>query len=110
MTSEDKIQYIFNSLNVYSKKYIENIKYLFYKDPSPIVRHEAAYIFGKLKDKECSSSLLEVINNDNNRFVVHEALLALSNRGDIQYESEIEKLTIHSDEDVADTANYHCKD
>ena len=104
MTSEDKIQYIFNSLNVNSKIYLENVTYLLKNDPSPIVRHEAAYIFGELKDEECASALLNTINKDTNRFVVHEALLALSNRGDLQYEAEIQKLTKHSDTDVADTA------
>lgn len=104
MTSEDKIQYIFNSLNDSSTEYLDNIKHLLKNDPSPIVRHEAAYILGELKDKECAVSLLNAINEDDNRFVVHEALLALSNRGDIQYESEIEMMIRHSDQDVADTA------
>ncbi len=104
MTSEDKIQYIFNSLNVNSVEYLENVKYLLKNDPSPIVRHEAAYIFGELKNEECSISLLKAINTDSNRFVIREALLALSNRGEIKYKSEIKKLLTHSDSDMVDTA------
>ena len=50
MTSEEKIQYVFNTLNTNSEEYRSNVASLLMNDPSPIVRHEAAYIFGEIEE------------------------------------------------------------
>lgn len=104
MTSEEKIKYVFNTLNTNSIKYRSNVASLLMNDPSPVVRHEAAYIFGEIEDKSCSEFLINAIQNDNNRFVVHEALLSLSNRGEETTKIIIESQINNSDQDVADTA------
>ena len=104
MTSEEKIQYIFNTLNINSEEYRSNVAFLLLNDPSPVVRHEAAYIFGEIEDRSCSELLIHAIQNDNNRFVVHEALLALSNKGEETTLGIIKTNINNSDQDVADTA------
>lgn len=104
LSAEEKIQYIFNALNVNDAEYKSNVGSLLVNDPSPVVRHEAAYIFGELEDESCTDFLIKTINTDNNRFVVHEALLALSNRGIPESQQIISEQINNSDRDVADTA------
>ncbi|MCE7733727.1 MAG: HEAT repeat domain-containing protein [Candidatus Heimdallarchaeota archaeon] len=104
MTSEERIQYVFNTLNTNSEEYRSDVASLLMNDPSPVVRHEAAYIFGEIEDRSCSEFLINAIQNDNNRFVVHEALLALSNRGEAKTKFIIKKQINNSDSDIADTA------
>ncbi|MHA2097910.1 MAG: HEAT repeat domain-containing protein [Candidatus Kariarchaeaceae archaeon] len=104
LSSEEKIQYIFDALNKNSNEYRKNVAYLLQRDPSPIVRHEAAYIFGELSNEDCSNYLIETITHDTNRFVIHEALLALSNRGNIENQHFIEGQLSNPDKDIVDTA------
>lgn len=106
-SSEQRIQAIFHQLFDDSNNSIEILAYSLQNDPSPIVRHEAAYTLGEKQNKLCIEPLIQAIKNDSHKIVVHEAMLALANLGAINYpESQTTILgQLHyPDEDVVDTA------
>ncbi len=106
-TSEQRIQSIFHLLFDDSNKSIDILNKVLEKDPSPIVRHEAAYILGEKENKLAVKPLIDAIESDTHKIVIHEAALALANLGKLGYpESEkiLQHLLDHPDGDVADTA------
>lgn len=103
-TPEERIQFIFQSQNDATDVRLVKVGYLLENDPSPIVRHEAAYVLGEVNSEVSSKFLLHAIQNDPNRFVVHESALALGNLGDISFLDDLTKLLEHPDHDVVLTA------
>lgn len=59
------------------------------KDPSPLVRHEAAFAIGWVGNQDCISVLQDALFNDKSFLVRHEAAMALSELGGV---SEIQAL------------------
>lgn len=51
------------------------------KDPSLVIRHEAAFILGSSKDKRALSPLVKAIRNDSSNLVRHEAIESLGDLG-----------------------------
>ena len=106
-SSEQRIQAIFHLLADNSDKAIKILSHSLSNDPSPIVRHEAAYILGEKATVLSIDPLIQAIGTDRHKIVVHESLLALANLGSIAYpESQkvIEGQLNNADADVVDTA------
>ncbi len=51
------------------------------EDPSSVLRHEAAFLLGTLKNKKVISLLMYSIENDQSDLVRHEAIEALGDNG-----------------------------
>lgn len=106
-TSEQRIQAIFHLLYDNSSKAVDILSTVLVKDPSPIVRHEAAYILGEKENSLAVFPLIKAITSDTHKIVVHEAALALGNIGKLGYpenEKILQQLLNHTDTDVVDTA------
>lgn len=73
-------------------------------DQSPIVRHECAYSLGEMNSDGVHQSLVNTINHDTNKFVVHEAALALANLGEKASMVVLRSLLKHENRDVVLTA------
>ena len=105
-TSEQRIQAIFHQLFDNSNNSINILCNTLQYDPSPIVRHEAAYILGEKHNPLAVDVLIKVIETDSHKIVIHESALALANLGNIAYpksEHTLQKLLQYPDEDVVDT-------
>ena len=77
------------------------------KDPSPVIRHEAAFKLGSSKSKKAVKPLIESIINDPSDLVRHESLEALGDLG-IKTKEVIELLSRykkHKNEFIRDTAH-----
>lgn len=106
-TSEQRIQAIFHQLFDNSDKSINILANTLQNDPSPIVRHEAAYILGEKDNNMAVDALIRAIETDNHKIVVHESALALGNLGKLGYpdsENILKKVLQYPDIDVIDTA------
>lgn len=106
-TSEQRIQAIFHHLFDNSDNSINVLANTLLNDPSPIVRHEAAYILGEKDNPLAVDALIRAIETDPHKIVVHESALAIANLGNLGYpksEVALKKLLQHPDEDVVDTA------
>ena len=106
-SSEQRIQAVFqllldelpDSFNVLAKT--------LHTDPSPIVRHEAAFVLGEKNSFIGVQPLIHAIYNDPNKFVVHESALALANLGIIgspHSDKILNELLNDKDRDIIDTA------
>ncbi len=51
------------------------------KDPSSIIRHEAAFLLATTKKKKAIKPLIEAIKTDKSELVLHEAIEALGDLG-----------------------------
>ena len=59
-------------------------------DPSPVIRHEAAFLLGESKNKKVVSILMQAIKDDESDLVRHEAIEAL---GDLKVKTrQVENL------------------
>jgi HEAT repeat protein len=89
LSLEEAIRYdIVNNLvsidNDLSRQLLMNI---LLNDPSPLVRHEAAFALGWIGDQTCAPVLRRALANDTSLLVRHEAAMALaefSSNADIQ--------------------------
>lgn len=106
-SSEQKIQAIFHLLFDSSDDGIEKLNSILLSDPSPIVRHEAAYILGEKSNALAVPVLIKAITTDSAAIVVHESALALANLGQIAYplsQKILSDLLNNPDENIVDTA------
>lgn len=106
-TPEQRIQAIFHLLTESDDKSIQIIAHSLHNDPSPIVRHEAAYILGEKDNILAIHPLINAIQNDTAEIVVHESALALANLGQLGYPESrtvLSALLKSSDENIVDTA------
>src|SRR3989442_15970087 len=69
-------------------------------DPSPLVRHEAAFSLGQLEFKSAVPALLEALGNDESVLVRHESAVALGSIGDETARSGLIDRLRDPDEDV----------
>jgi HEAT repeat protein len=70
------------------------------EDPSPLVRHEAAFAMGQLEFKSGVSSLIEAMAKDESVLVRHESAVALGSIGDERARPGLMLLLEDVDEDV----------
>ncbi|MCY3413108.1 MAG: HEAT repeat domain-containing protein [Candidatus Heimdallarchaeota archaeon] len=105
MSSEQKVQQIFRSLKYQEPDEIEQIIYYLHHDSSAIVKHEAAFALGEIKNKKLAAKELSyAIQHDPSVFVIHEASLALSNLGLAEYQPILRSVLDHPDSNVRKTA------
>ena len=60
---------------------IEIFKKVIVSDSSPVIRHEAAFLLGRSKNKEAVDILIQAIKTDTSDLVRHEAIEALGDSG-----------------------------
>ncbi len=101
-SAETRIQAVFQLLSM--GKGINAIIDALFNDPNPIVRHECAYCLGEMNNEAGNIALIKSIETDTNRFVVHEAALAVANTRYINSQHVIEELLNNDDTDIVDTA------
>jgi len=70
------------------------------KDPSPLVRHEAAFALGQLGFKSAVPALLEAMKNDESVLVRHECAVALGSIGDERSRNGLVEALDDPNEDV----------
>ena len=70
------------------------------EDPSPLVRHEAAFAMGQLEFKSGVPSLLEAMAKDESVLVRHESAVALGSIGDERARPGLMTALEDVDEDV----------
>ncbi len=70
------------------------------EDPSPLVRHEAAFAMGQLEFKSGVPSLLEAMARDESVLVRHESAVALGSIGDERARPGLMTALEDVDEDV----------
>src|SRR5207245_3637343 len=73
-------------------------------DPSPLVRHEAAFSLGQLEFKSAVPALLEAMANDDSVLVRHESAVDLGSIGEETARSGLIDGLREPDEDVRLTA------
>ena len=75
-------------------------------DPSPVVRHEAAFVLGESKRPEAIAPLIYAIMYDHSDLVRHEAIEMLGDLGfkDKKVEDFLKKLTRDKNPFIKDTA------
>jgi len=64
-----------------SKKNFKTICEAIKKDPSAIIRHEAAFLLGTWKNEDAIAPLIDAVENDSSDLVIHEAIEALGDLG-----------------------------
>lgn len=104
-TEEERIQFIFQTLHNSSSDRLTKVMDILSADVDPIVRHEAAYILGELGGDEATKGLISAIHTDANKFVVHEAMLALGTTGDYSQREMVRSFIDNEDEDLRRTAS-----
>ncbi len=104
-TKDARIQAAFKLENMPEEENIEAMAQCMFTDPSPIVRHEAAFSLGETAaPKIAGPHLVKAIETDKSSFVVHEALMALGTLGDKSFIPFIQKYLDHEDPDIAESA------
>ena len=82
VTKEERIQAAFHLENLPDEESIHTLGKALKTEPSPIVRHEIAFALGETAAPEIVAPYLkDAVQNDNNVFVRHEAILALATIG-----------------------------
>ena len=104
-TMEERIQAAFQ---LESAKKDENILKLargLKTDPSPIVRHEFAFSLGETGRPDLvTKPLMDAVENDENVFVRHEAILALSTLGKKEFIPFVERFLNDPVKEMAESA------
>jgi deoxyhypusine monooxygenase len=104
-TQEARIQAAFKLENIADDESLAAMIKCLQTDPSPIVRHEAAFSLGETAcPKIAGPALVKAIKEDKDIFVRHEALLALGTL-DFQEATEfIESLLSDKDHHISESA------
>ncbi|MEM3074647.1 MAG: HEAT repeat domain-containing protein [Candidatus Pacearchaeota archaeon] len=104
-TKEERIQAAFHLENTDNEEHIRALGKALITDTSPIVRHEFAFSLGETGRADIAAKyLIYAIENDENVFVRHEAILALATLGKREFIPFIKKF-LNSDElEIAESA------
>jgi len=82
---EERIQAAF-SLEKASEESLRVLCNVLTTEPSPVVRHEFAFVLGETGRSDLvAESLMKSVEEDENVFVRHEAILALATLGDKKF-------------------------
>ncbi|MBS3070947.1 HEAT repeat domain-containing protein [Candidatus Pacearchaeota archaeon] len=104
-TKEERIQAAFHLENALNDESIRKLGKALLTEPSPIVRHEFAFSLGEnAKPKIASPYLMKAVEEDENIFVRHEALLALATLNDKSVIPFIEKFLNSPEEEIRESA------
>ena len=104
-TQDERIQAAFKLENIADDNSIKAIGQALLNDPSPIVRHECAFSLGETAAaREAGPYLIKAIEEDQNIFVVHEAILALGTLGDRRFIPFIKKFLKDSRAEISESA------
>jgi len=104
-TKEERIQAAFHLENTDNESYIRDLGKALMTDPSPIVRHEFAFSLGETGRPDLASKyLMNAVENDENIFVRHEAILALATLGKDEFKDFIKKFLADESPEIAESA------
>jgi HEAT repeat protein len=86
-TQEERIQATFKLENIADEDSLKAMIKCLFTDPSPIVRHEAAFSLGETAAPSIAGpALVKAVKEDKDVFVRHEALLAI---GTLDYQEAV---------------------
>ncbi len=102
--AEDRIQASFRLMADGSMDSVQRLIEAMHTETDPIVKHEIIFSLGETAADIVVPELCSVIENGDNRFVVHEAALALATIGDPSCEPCIRSLLTHGNPDIVETA------
>lgn len=75
----DRMQAVFTLRGLGSKEAVDVMGRALGSDPSALLRHEVAYVFGQMADMHCVPYLRQAAVEDDHPMVRHEAVEALGN-------------------------------
>lgn len=94
---EEKYKAIFYLRDLNNKESVEALA-MGFDDPSDLLRHEVAYVFGQMENEHSIPALKKVLENENEKDIVrHEAAEALGNIGNDEC---VEILSKYLDSDI----------
>lgn len=94
----ERIQILFQLMNIADEKSIDAIAYILENDPCRIVRHEAAFVLGEIGNKKSINYMIQALQKEKTPIVIHETLFALGTTGN--------KNTIPTIKKFVDNKNY----
>ncbi len=104
-SKEDRIQAAFHLENALKDENLLALCKGLVTDPSPIVRHEFAFSLGETAHSKLAASyLIKAVENDDNLFVRHEALLALSTLGKKEFIPFVKRFLDDKDLEMRESA------
>lgn len=102
---EERIQAAFHLENALNDESILALCKGLMTDPSPIVRHEFAFSLGESAHPSLAAKyLMKAVEEDENVFVRHEAVLALATLGKKEFVPFIEKFVNDPEPEMAESA------
>ena len=102
---EERIQAAFQLENAKKEENLLKLVKGLFTDPSPIVRHEFAFSLGETGRSDLVGGyLMKSVEEDENLFVRHEAILALSTLGDEKFIPFVEKFLDDPDVEMSESA------
>lgn len=104
-TEEERIQAAFHLENALDDDSLNVLIKGLFSDPSPIVRHEFAFSLGETSHPEIAGpALMKAVEEDENIFVRHEAILALATLGRPEFREFIEGYLDDPEPEMAESA------
>ena len=104
-TKEERIQAAFHLEDAKKDESIQSLCKALMTDPSPIVRHEFAFSLGETSHPDLASKyLMKAIEEDENIFVRHEAILALATLGRKEFIPFVENFLNDPEQEMAESA------
>lgn len=103
-TQNDRIQILFQLMNIADEKSIDAIYECLIKDPCRVVRHEAGFVLGEIGTEKAVNYLISAIENENTAIVIHECLFALGTTGNESSLEFIEKYLNHENYVISESA------
>lgn len=102
---EERIQAAFQLETAKKEENILKLVKGLFTDPSPIVRHEFAFSLGETgRGDLVGDYLMKSVEEDENLFVRHEAILALSTLGDQRFIPFVEKFLDAPEPEMSESA------
>ncbi len=103
-SKEERVQAAFHLAGRRDKSSLQSLLQALLTDPSPVVRHECAFILGETKLSYVGEFLMKAVENDASPLVKHEALSSLGSLGDPSYILFIQGYLDHPDEIIRESA------
>lgn len=105
VSKEERIQAAFHLEHKVDDESIKALAKSMMTDPSPIVRHEAAFSLGETAHPRVAGPyLMEAVEKDPNIFVRHEAILALGTLGKKEFIPFIKRFLNDPEPEMAESA------
>lgn len=105
LSKEERIQAAFQLEQAKDDTSIQALCDALMSDPSPIVRHEFAFSLGETAHPDLAAKyLMKAVEEDENIFVRHEAILALATLGKTEFIPFVEKYLNNPDIEMSESA------